>query len=582
MQWERVMTTDLLLEHLDGVKRVNGGYEAKCPAHDDEHLSLSIREGRDDQILVHCFTGCAAEDIMRAAGQKIGAFEHTNGHTAQTPVERCADVEISAATPPTPESESGAEVFEKVRGFVRRFVHLGDHEAAAVTLWIMHSHAVSAFDCVPYIVVSSADKQCGKTRLLEVMELLVAKPWLTGRCSPAVLARKINDVKPTLLLDESDAAFNGDKVYAETLRGVLNTGYLRGGKASLCVTKGKSIEYVDLETYCPKAIAGIGNVPDTIADRSIPIRLTRKMVGDKIERFRRRHVTPEAADIRAEIERWARTFVGVDHGEPAGLDAVGDRAADIIEPLLQIAEASGPDLAAEAREALFALCGGNRDDNLSQGARLLSDIRDIFGEMDEERITSSMLAAKLAAIETAPWEGAHGKNFGARDLARLLRPFGVFPGLLWFTDAPARGYERKHFEDAWSRFLPSVGTVMSVRSLEDHTPQDFFPNGSGPPNGHGTVRPDQSESATDTRPNGHTSVRADELLCEIADKQRLPNDLTDLTVPERGKDEMASGDHPYTCTEQDNLTCHVCGKAWACHGKPPRPSWRILDAGAIA
>jgi len=42
---------------------------------------------------------------------------------------------------------------------------------------------------------------------------------------------EIDADRPALLLDESDAAFGGEKEYAEALRGVLNTGHRRGGTA---------------------------------------------------------------------------------------------------------------------------------------------------------------------------------------------------------------------------------------------------------------------------------------------------------------------------------------------------------------
>jgi hypothetical protein len=150
---------------------------------------------------------------------------------------------------------AGAETFRCVQAWLKRFVSLGEHEATAIALWVMMTHTLEAFDCVAYLSITSAEKQCGKTRLLEVLEQLVWRPWLTGRTTPAVLARKVHTEQPTLLLDESDATFNGDKEFAETLRGVLNTGYLRSGKTSLCTMRGKTIEYVDLSTFGAKAIA---------------------------------------------------------------------------------------------------------------------------------------------------------------------------------------------------------------------------------------------------------------------------------------------------------------------------------------
>ena len=94
-----------------------------------------------------------------------------------------------------------------------------------------------------------------------MMESIVARPWLTARTSAAALVRKVDADRPTLLLDESDAAFGAEKEYAEALRGILNSGYKRSGRASLCVGKGADLSVKDFSTFCPKAIAGIGRLP---------------------------------------------------------------------------------------------------------------------------------------------------------------------------------------------------------------------------------------------------------------------------------------------------------------------------------
>jgi hypothetical protein len=153
---------------------------------------------------------------------------------------------------------AGNVTLDSLAGFVRRFVFLSDAQTVAVTLWVVHTHAFEAADTTPYLAITSAEKQCGETRLLEVLNLLANSPWFTGRVTAAVLTRKIDTEQPTLLLDESDAAFNGPKEYAEALRGVLNTGHRRGGQASCCVGQGANLTYRDFSTFCPKAIAGIG------------------------------------------------------------------------------------------------------------------------------------------------------------------------------------------------------------------------------------------------------------------------------------------------------------------------------------
>src|SRR5437899_7607003 len=108
---------------------------------------------------------------------------------------------------------------------IRRYVVLTTHQAAALALWVLMTWAIAAFDVVAYVHITSPTKRTGKTRLLEVLSLLVARPWLTGRVTAAVLVRKLAAQSPTLLLDETDAALKSGDEYAEALRGVLDSGY---------------------------------------------------------------------------------------------------------------------------------------------------------------------------------------------------------------------------------------------------------------------------------------------------------------------------------------------------------------------
>ncbi len=302
-----------------------------------------------------------------------------------------------------------------------------------IALWIIHTHLINAFDVTPYLNINSAEKQSGKTRLLEVLKVTVANPWLTGRASAAVLVRKVDAERPTLLLDESDAAFNGEKEYAEALRGILNTGYMSDGRASLCVGQGVQITFKDFSTFCPKAIAGIGHLPDTVEDRSIPIRLRRAAPGEVIARFRRREVSGEVVPLCERIEKWCTQISdSLTGARPELPGCLSDRQQDVIEPLLAIADMVGAEWPEESRAALVTIFGAAPEDS-SNGVRLLTDIRTILdGDEDNPRrdyIDSAELADALAKIETSPWgEWSKGKPITAAKLARLLKPFGVSPG----------------------------------------------------------------------------------------------------------------------------------------------------------
>ena len=179
-----------------------------------------------------------------------------------------------------------ATLLGDVRSFIRRFVVLDDHQADALALWVAHTHVFDAFGCTPYLAITSAEKRSGKTRLLEVLELLVGEPLPTANISDAALFRVVADKSPTLLMDEVDAIFKSRG--REELRGLLNAGYRRGAVAHrMGGANNRNLE--TFPAYCPKAFAGIGDcLPDTITDRSIPIRLKRRIRGEIVERFRLR------------------------------------------------------------------------------------------------------------------------------------------------------------------------------------------------------------------------------------------------------------------------------------------------------
>ena len=64
------MTTEKILERLEGVSGEFPQYMARCPAHDDKRPSLSIRD-EPDKTLIYCFAGCQATDIMKAIGLEL-------------------------------------------------------------------------------------------------------------------------------------------------------------------------------------------------------------------------------------------------------------------------------------------------------------------------------------------------------------------------------------------------------------------------------------------------------------------------------------------------------------------------------
>jgi hypothetical protein len=351
------------------------------------------------------------------------------------------------------------DVLDRTVTFVRRFIVLpSDEHADAVALWIVHTYCWQQFEATMYLAITSPQKKSGKTRLLEILQRLVWNPWLITEPSVAALFRKLA-TGCTLLLDEVDAVFKGKDETAQALRGTLNVGNRVTGTVARAVASGQTVTVVDFPVFGPKALAGIGRVPETLADRSIPVPLQRRRPNQPVERFLWRDVRDEVVQLREDIELALTDDVTKTLRDYRATDIeLDDRQLEGWEPLLAIATAAGDDWSERARRAAVAIHGV--DDDVSTDTLLLAQIREVFG--DEVRVSSFNLVAQLLVRDDGPWAkwwGSNGHDPGHHvamsELARRLKPYGVEPKKLRVDgqSVPVRGYERRDFEDAWERYL---------------------------------------------------------------------------------------------------------------------------------
>lgn len=361
----------------------------------------------------------------------------------------------ASASPAVDAAHETATLIADLTAYINRYVVMTEQQTTCVALWVLHSHAVDAAEQTPYLNPRSAEKQSGKTRLLEVLELLCPRTFRWTLPSDAVVYRTIEKFGPTLLLDETDAIWsekNGDKY--EGLRALLNSGNRRGATVPRCIGPTHSLEM--FPTFCAKAIAGIGVPPDTVADRSIPIVLKRRRRDEQVERFRLRdgRVSDDAADLEQRCEAWAgRHTDGLRDVWPELPDELTDRQQDVAEPLLAIADLAGGAWGDWARESLVeTLRKGAASADESLRMRLLADTWTVLADSADPWIGTADLIAKLEAIEDAPWGEP---QLTPRKLAWLLKPYEVIPQQHRFPDgANVKGYERAKLEDAWARYLP--------------------------------------------------------------------------------------------------------------------------------
>lgn len=366
---------------------------------------------------------------------------------------------------------STAGLLDELTDFLRRYVVFADPEQAeALALWILHAWAIDAADVSPYIIVSAPERRAGKTRLRDVIASVVPRPWqLDAAPTEAVLFRKVNADRPTVLLDEADALFNGSRERVEPLRAILNAGHARGATVPRCV--GDAHEVVDFEVFAPKVLVGIdaSRWPDTIRDRAIVIQLRRKLRAEGVERFRRRDVEPIARRLRDHCQRWAtpERIAALREAWPELPDELDDRAADGWEPLLAIADDASPEWAQRARDAARALAGVADPDTDSPRVRLLRDIAEVFH--GAERLHSEELAHRLRTIGDAPW-GEDPQLTPAR-LADLLRPLGIRPRQVRIGPVSRKGYEMAAFSDALARYVGGAHTFARPSPETGETPE---------------------------------------------------------------------------------------------------------------
>lgn len=335
-----------------------------------------------------------------------------------------------------------------VRSALTTYVSYPSPEAAdAHALWIAATHAQPVWDFAPRLVLKSPQKRCGKTRAQEVASEMCHAPLKTANISVAALVRSINAVDPpTIFVDEGDAIFNKSAKgeTAEALRGILNAGAVRGWPYTRWdVSAAGGGATVESPTFAMASLSGIGNFPDTIEDRAVVIIMQRRQPNDYVTPYRQRLRIP-LNQIRDAIHGWIR---GAPLNESPTLP-VEDRAADVWEPLVSIADFAGEDWPDRARRACLSLTQEAEDD--AAGMKLLADLRAIFDTCGHAHLFSADIIEELRKFEESPWKQW---DYNTNQLARTLKPYGLHSKQLRAGERNAKGYSRSDLEPVWTRYL---------------------------------------------------------------------------------------------------------------------------------
>lgn len=329
-------------------------------------------------------------------------------------------------------------------------VFSSQYEATAIALYILHSYCIDAFNCTPILNITSPEKRCGKSTVLAILERLLYRPLLASSISPAAVYRSIEKWQPSLMIDEADTFLRDN----EELRGVINSGHTRSSAYVIrCV--GDNHDPSRFNTFCPKVIACIGHMPETIEDRSIIVKLRRKLPNERKNKLRD-ILGEKFLTLCRKCARFAEDHIcNLKLSNPVIPTELNDRASDNWSPLLAIAELAGTDWMNNAYEAAVYL-SGHKQESLSIGIELLQDIKNIFDTKGLEKISTKELLDYLCCEDEAPWPTYNkGKPLSARQLGKRLGEYGIKSKDMRLPPQGKnlKGYEADDFKEAFSRYI---------------------------------------------------------------------------------------------------------------------------------
>ncbi|MBS0236394.1 MAG: DUF3631 domain-containing protein [Proteobacteria bacterium] len=352
----------------------------------------------------------------------------------------------------------------EIAAYIEKFAVLSSRQSTAIALWLCFTWCVDYVDIAPILAITSPEKRCGKTTVLTLVDSLACRTLSCSNLSPAALFRAIEEWRPTLVIDEADTFLETN----EELRGIINAGHTRNNAYVLrAVATNNDFKPKKFNVWGAKAIAKIGDLQDTLRDRSIVIELRRKLNTEHTEKLRHKCLE-EAKIIQRKLRRFADdNAYKLPDQQPNIPDGLSARAQDNWEPLIAIAMLAGEEWRKRAVTAAIALSDVNSEPP-SFGVRLLEDVRSIFADLGHARIPTSDLITRLCEDEEKPWSTFNRKgNITARELATLLKPFGISSNTIriGYPGQTVKGYHLEDFQDAFGRYLPAVAPDSSNISV---------------------------------------------------------------------------------------------------------------------
>src|SRR5436190_343067 len=155
--------------------------------------------------------------------QEMGSDANPDGIWPMLPPMRSQSELKLPPVEPWPEPVDGKVLLDELMRYHTRFLVLPKWAPQTVPLWVVHSYGFELRRVSTYLGIESPIKECGKTTLMTLLSRLVNRPEVASNISSPAFYRAIEELRPTLLIDEADTLLPGNA----QLRGILNSGYTR-------------------------------------------------------------------------------------------------------------------------------------------------------------------------------------------------------------------------------------------------------------------------------------------------------------------------------------------------------------------
>jgi hypothetical protein len=419
---------------------------ASSPAQITQELSMSnvalLTEEIKSDIQQNLAYSCGP--VAEIVAEEVAPAALSNSLTS-------ANVAGVAADDPGGDKSDGAKLLDEIRDAIRRHVILKPGHAEIIALWTLHAHSLNAHQTNPRLVLTSLVPNSGKTTLAGRIKDLTGGTMSSNLTIP-VFFRMVDEKAPrTIIIDEADTFLTAEN---RAGIGILNSGHGREG-AYVHRCDGDNHEPRQFGTWAPVVIALIGKLPaDSLESRSIIIPVHRKRPNEKVELVRPSDRERDR-QLAGRAIAWAqKNMEALSEAEPLMPNCLYNRDQDNWRPLLAIAKVADSHWPQTAERIALEMSG--RAEDPTEVVMLFADIRAVFEQERVDRLSTEKLIRGLCANDERPWNDYQDQDgsISDRQLARLLRPFGIAPKSTRIGDKTPKGYKRSCFEDAFDRYLP--------------------------------------------------------------------------------------------------------------------------------